>query len=181
MIVAMGLVERRVSKSYSYVRFESVESKPADDAVSVWSPAKAACSVPDTMNALEALGVGMSELSASHSACVIAFAARAARAMHNAECTMHNVGRRFVMGVSFQLGSWPVGCDENFVAKFSSQGREGVVEAISSGDFIRRNRLPAASTIRSAAAKLKERDLIYRTNGGYVIYDRFFGEWLGKL
>ena len=55
------------------------------------------------------------------------------------------------------------------------------MEAISSGDFIRRNRLPAASTIRSAAAKLKERDLIYRTNGGYVIYDRFFGEWLGKL
>ena len=60
-------------------------------------------------------------------------------------------------------------------------GREGVVEAISSGDFIRRNRLPAASTIRSAAAKLKERDLIYRTEGGYVIYDRFFGAWLGKL
>ena len=60
-------------------------------------------------------------------------------------------------------------------------GREGVVEAISSGDFIRRHRLPAASTIRSAAAKLKERDLIYRTDGGYVIYDRFFGAWLGKL
>ncbi len=60
-------------------------------------------------------------------------------------------------------------------------GREGVVTAISSGDFIRRHRLPSASTIRSAAAKLKERDLIYRTDGGYVIYDRFFGAWLGKL
>ncbi len=60
-------------------------------------------------------------------------------------------------------------------------GREGVVEAISSGDFIRRHRLPAASTIRSAAAKLKERDLIYRTDDGYVIYDRLFGVWLGRL
>ena len=60
-------------------------------------------------------------------------------------------------------------------------GREGVVEAISAGDFIRRNKLPAASTIRSAAAKLMERDLIYRTEGGYVIYDRLFGTWLGKL
>ena len=60
-------------------------------------------------------------------------------------------------------------------------GRDGVVEAISSSDFIRRNRLPAASTIRSAAAKLKERDLIYQTDGGYVIYDRLFGAWLGKL
>ena len=60
-------------------------------------------------------------------------------------------------------------------------GREGVVAAISGGDFIRRNGLPAASSIRSAAAKLMERDLIYRTEGGYVIYDRFFGAWLGRL
>ena len=47
--------------------------------------------------------------------------------------------------------------------------------------FIRRYRLPAASTIRSAAAKLAERDLIYRTERGYVVYDRFFGAWLGRL
>ena len=60
-------------------------------------------------------------------------------------------------------------------------GREGAVEAISAGDFIRRHRLPAASTIRSAAAKLGGRDLIYRTERGYVIYDRFFGVWLGRL
>lgn len=60
-------------------------------------------------------------------------------------------------------------------------GREGEVKAISAGDFIGRNRLPAASTIRSAAAKLAERDIIYRTERGYVVYDRFFGAWLGRL
>ncbi len=60
-------------------------------------------------------------------------------------------------------------------------GREEAVKAISGGDFIRRYRLPAASTIRSAAAKLAERDLIYRTERGYVVYDRFFGAWLGRL
>ena len=57
-------------------------------------------------------------------------------------------------------------------------GREGAVAAISAADLIARHKLPAASTIRSAAAKLKDRDLIYLTEKGYVIYDRFFGLWL---
>jgi hypothetical protein len=59
-------------------------------------------------------------------------------------------------------------------------GREGVAESISGGDFISRNALPAASTVRSAAAKLAERDLLYRTDEGYVVYDRFFGLWLKR-
>ena len=60
-------------------------------------------------------------------------------------------------------------------------GREGIVKSISVGDFITRNALPAASTIRSAAAKLTERDLLYRADAGYVVYDRFFGLWLKRL
>ena len=60
-------------------------------------------------------------------------------------------------------------------------GREGVVKSISGGDFITRNALPAASTVRSAAAKLTERDLLYRADAGYVVYDRFFGLWLKRL
>ena len=60
-------------------------------------------------------------------------------------------------------------------------GREGIVKSISGGDFITRNALPAASTIRSAAAKLTERDLLYRADAGYVVYDRFFGLWLKRL
>ena len=60
-------------------------------------------------------------------------------------------------------------------------GREGIVKSRSGGDFITRNALPAASTIRSAAAKLTERDLLYRADAGYVVYDRFFGLWLKRL
>ena len=60
-------------------------------------------------------------------------------------------------------------------------GRDGTVESISAGDFIRRHALPAASTVRSAATKLKERDLLYRTDAGYVVYDRFFGVWIKHL
>lgn len=68
---------------------------------------------------------------------------------------------------------------EQFILK--AMGREGIVKAVSGCDFIRRNRLPAASTIRSAVKKLEERDLIYRTESGYVVYDRFFSAWLGRL
>jgi hypothetical protein len=60
-------------------------------------------------------------------------------------------------------------------------GRQGVAKSISGGDFIRRNKLPAASTVRSAAAKLTERDLLYRSDAGYVVYDRFFGLWLKRM
>ena len=60
-------------------------------------------------------------------------------------------------------------------------GRQGVAKSISGGDFIRRNKLPSASTVRSAAAKLTERDLLYRSDAGYVVYDRFFGLWLKRM
>ena len=60
-------------------------------------------------------------------------------------------------------------------------GRQGVAKSISGGDFIRRNKLPAASTVRSAAAKLTERDLLYRSDAGYVVYNRFFGLWLKRM
>ncbi len=57
-------------------------------------------------------------------------------------------------------------------------GRESPVESISSNAFLKRNALPAASTVRSAAAKLLNRDLLYKTPKGHVVYDRFFGLWL---
>lgn len=60
-------------------------------------------------------------------------------------------------------------------------GRTGIVRSISANDFLKANKLPAASTVRSAAAKLKERDLLYDTSEGTVIYDRFFGIWLGRI
>ena len=40
----------------------------------------------------------------------------------------------------------------------------------------------AASELRGKiAAKLTERDLLYRSDAGYVVYDRFFGLWLKRL
>ena len=47
-----------------------------------------------------------------------------------------------------------------------------------SGEFIERHRLVATSSVRSALAVLLDKDLVYRTETGYVVYDRLFGEWL---
>jgi hypothetical protein len=60
-------------------------------------------------------------------------------------------------------------------------GRDGAVPAVTAAAFLRRHGLPAASTVRSAAANLEKRDLLYRTDGGFIVYDRLFGAYLSRL
>ena len=47
-----------------------------------------------------------------------------------------------------------------------------------SGEFIVRHHLVATSSVRSALEVLLDKDLVYRTETGYVVCDRIFGEWL---
>lgn len=56
--------------------------------------------------------------------------------------------------------------------------REGCVKEVLSGDFISRHRLRAASSVKSALKKLLDNELVYPSENGYIIYDRFMGEWL---
>ena len=58
--------------------------------------------------------------------------------------------------------------------------QEGCVKEVLAGDFISKHRLKAASSVRSALKKLIENELVYQTADGYIIYDRFMGEWLRK-
>lgn len=55
---------------------------------------------------------------------------------------------------------------------------EGCVKEVLSGDFIARHRLRATSSVSASLKKLLDGELVYRTPQGYVIYDRFMGEWL---
>jgi len=57
---------------------------------------------------------------------------------------------------------------------------ERIVAEPQSGDFTSRAHLGAASTVRSALKLLESKDLVYHTPAGYVVYDRFFGEWLAS-
>lgn len=57
---------------------------------------------------------------------------------------------------------------------------DGCVKEVLSGDFISRHKLRAASSVSSSLKKLLDNELVYRTPDGYVIYDRFLGEWLRR-
>lgn len=56
--------------------------------------------------------------------------------------------------------------------------KEGCVKEALAGDFISKYRLRAASSVSAALKKLIGNELVYQTAEGYIIYDRFMGEWL---
>ena len=58
--------------------------------------------------------------------------------------------------------------------------REGCVKEVLAGDFITKYKLRAASSVSSSLKKLLNNELVYLTDQGYIIYDRFMGEWLSN-
>lgn len=58
--------------------------------------------------------------------------------------------------------------------------REGIATAIMSGDFIKKHDLKSASSVNTALKTLMSNDLLYKTEKGYTVYDRFFGTWLAE-
>ncbi len=59
--------------------------------------------------------------------------------------------------------------------------RDEPVAQPQSGSFITRNSLPSPSTVKSALETLQNKELVYRTDKGYIIYDRFFSLWLKRI
>lgn len=58
--------------------------------------------------------------------------------------------------------------------------KEGVVKEPQSGEFIRRYALRAASSVRTSLTMLLEKQLLYAGSHGFVVYDRFLGEYLKR-
>lgn len=48
-------------------------------------------------------------------------------------------------------------------------------------DFIMKYRLRAASSVKSSLKMLLDKELVYHGSEGYVVYDRFFAEYLRSL
>ena len=69
---------------------------------------------------------------------------------------------------------------DNQAALLSAIAQDKAVTSVLSQDFISRHNLPAASSISLALKTLINREFIYKYNGSYIIYDRFFGMWLRK-
>lgn len=59
--------------------------------------------------------------------------------------------------------------------------KEGIVTAPTNGSFIARYKLKAASTVNSALKTLIAKELIYKGEKGYMVYDRFLALWLGSV
>lgn len=59
--------------------------------------------------------------------------------------------------------------------------KEVVVAEINSGDFISKYALKGASSVNSALKKLIDKELVYKTSKGYIVYDRFMAIWLRNV
>ena len=58
--------------------------------------------------------------------------------------------------------------------------KDGCVAQPQANEFIRKHELPSASSIKKALTVLKDKDLVYQTAKGYIVYDRFLDLWLKR-
>lgn len=56
--------------------------------------------------------------------------------------------------------------------------REGIVKEPMSGLFLRTHNLKSPSSVQRSLQYLLDKEYVYRTDEGYIVYDRFFGMWL---
>ncbi|PKP05550.1 MAG: ATPase [Bacteroidetes bacterium HGW-Bacteroidetes-5] len=56
-----------------------------------------------------------------------------------------------------------------------------LVKEINSGEFITGNKLKAASSVNSALKNLIDKELVYKTPDGYIVYDHFMAIWLRNI
>lgn len=70
---------------------------------------------------------------------------------------------------------------DNQLTLLKAIAKEGCVESPMSTSFMRKYDLPTSSSIKTALDTLQEKDLIYRQESGYIIYDTFFELWLKQL
>ena len=70
------------------------------------------------------------------------------------------------------------GASRNLLAAIA---RTGAVKEPTSSAFLSANGLRVASTVRAALKDLSRKDLVYRSDDGWIVYDRLFAEWLRSL
>ena len=69
---------------------------------------------------------------------------------------------------------------DNQAALLSAIAQEKTVASVLSQEFISRYNLPATSSMSLALKTLLNREFVYKYDGKYIIYDRFFGMWLRR-
>lgn len=70
---------------------------------------------------------------------------------------------------------------DNQLAVVKAIAKDGRVESPQSADFIKLYDLPSSSSVKTALDVLTDKDIVYRTPTGYIVYDYFFAIWLKRL
>lgn len=70
---------------------------------------------------------------------------------------------------------------DNQLAVVRAIAKEEVVGSPQGSDFIKRYDLPGSSSVKTALDVLTDKDIVYRTPAGYIIYDHFLAIWLSRL
>ena len=66
-------------------------------------------------------------------------------------------------------------------AVLKAVAKDGLAKAPTGKDFLMRYSLGSPSTVASALGNLVEKELLYKTHNGYIVYDRLFGFWLRQI
>ena len=70
---------------------------------------------------------------------------------------------------------------DNQLAVVRAIAKDGLVESPQGADFLKRYDLPSSSSVKTALDVLADKDIVYRTPAGYIVYDHFFAIWLKRL
>ena len=70
---------------------------------------------------------------------------------------------------------------ENQFSLLKAIAKDSIVAQPTSGKFIKEHKLSGASSVKAALKVLEDKELVYRTNEGYIIYDRFMNLWLKRI
>lgn len=66
----------------------------------------------------------------------------------------------------------------NSIKLIKAIAKEHLVKEINSGEFIAQYKLKAASSVNTTLKKLVHNELVYKSDDGYIVYDRFMAIWL---
>lgn len=99
----------------------------------------------------------------------------------NTEEQFHEAIRHIVYRNMTQYESLVTFLTDNQLSLLKAIAKEGCAESPMGSDFIKKYDLPSASSVKTALEVLLDKDLVYRHEKGYVVYDAFFDLWLKSL
>jgi len=74
------------------------------------------------------------------------------------------------------LSAYPPNC----IRLLKAVAKEVNVKEINAGSFITRHNLKTASSVNSSLKKMIDKELLYKSSQGYIVYDRFMAIWLRR-